>query len=140
MTATLDLWIQPRAESGHALVRVNYQTLVDVSWNAEEKPMAGRTLEEAFALENLIWCQDVARGELKLHIRGSADLTIEQLAERLHNRIKGSSFTKTDFALALLAQDPESWIVPHYVTEGLQWLEGEITTCLCHRSRQMLGL
>ncbi len=89
--------------------------------------MAGRTLEEAFALENLTWCQDAARSDLKLRVRGSGGLTAEQLAERLHNRIKGSNFNKTDFALALLAQDPATWSVPHYIADGLRWLEDEVT-------------
>ena len=89
--------------------------------------VAGRMLEEAFALENLVWCQDTARAELRLRIRGAADLTIDQIAERLHNRIKRSGFNKTDFALALLAQDPETWTVPSYIAEGLRWLEDEIT-------------
>jgi hypothetical protein len=45
----------------------------------------------------------------------------------LHCRIKSSSFNKTDFALALLAEDPAGWQVPGYIATGLQWLEGEIT-------------
>lgn len=126
LDATDDQRTQLRVEDGQALVRVTYQTLIDVDWNEEQRSIAGRTLEEAFALENLDWCQNEASRDLKLHIRDSADLTIEQLAEHLHNRIKGSSFNKTDFALALLAEDPESWTVPQYITEGLRWLENEI--------------
>ena len=121
---------QTRAENGNALVRITYQTVVDVTWSAEHQLMAGRTLEEALALENLVWCQDVARADLKLRIRGGDGLTIDQLAERLHKRIKGSGFNKTDFALALLAQDPQTWIVPRYIAEGLHWLADEITPTL----------
>jgi predicted ATP-dependent endonuclease of OLD family len=127
LNATLLQRTQLRAEDSHALVRVTYQTLIDVTWNMAQTAMAGRTLEEAFALENLAWCQDVARSDLKLRVRGSAGLTAEQLAERLHIRIKGSSFNKTDFALALLAQDPATWTVPRYIADGLRWLEDEVT-------------
>ena len=127
LDATPDQKTQSRTERGQALVRVTYQTVVDVTWDAVQKPVAGRMLEEAFALENLVWCQDTARAELRLRIRGAADLTIDQIAERLHNRIKRSGFNKTDFALALLAQDPETWTVPSYIAEGLRWLEDEIT-------------
>lgn len=127
LNATADQRTQPRPVDGYALVRVTYQTLVDITWNVGETEMAGRTLEEAFALENLAWCQDAARSDLKLRVRGSAGLTAEQLAERLHNRIKGSSFNKTDFALALLAQDPATWTVPYYIADGLRWLEDEVT-------------
>ena len=127
LDATPDQKTQSRTERGQALVRVTYQTVVDVTWDAVQKPVAGRMLEEAFALENLVWCQDTARAELRLRIRGAADSTIDQIAERLHNRIKRSGFNKTDFALALLAQDPETWTVPSYIAEGLRWLEDEIT-------------
>jgi hypothetical protein len=41
--------------------------------------------------------------------------------------VKGSGFKKTDFALALLTREPESWIVPAYITNGLKWLENAIT-------------
>ena len=89
--------------------------------------MTGRTLEEAFALENLAWCQNAVQADLKLRVRGNAALDVARLAERLHTRIKGSSFNKTDFALALLAQDPHAWTVPQYVINGLQWLQEEVT-------------
>jgi len=40
--------------------------------------------------------------------------------------VQAKSFSKTDFALALLAEDPSSWSVPTYIAEGLSWLETEI--------------
>ena len=58
--------------------------------------------------------------------RPKKDSPVVQMAERLHIRIKGSGFNKTDFALALLAQDPDAWVVPQYIIEGLHWLEREI--------------
>jgi hypothetical protein len=48
------------------------------------------------------------------------------LPSGLHRRVKSSSFKKTDFALALLAQDPDTWVVPTYITDGLRWLEQEV--------------
>lgn len=118
---------QPRTGNVGALVRVTYQTPIEVTWQGATASLTGRTLEEAFALENLVWCQDQERADLKLRIRGNAALVLDQLAERLHNRIKGTSFNKTDFALALLAQDPATWTVPSYIAHGLQWLQDEIT-------------
>lgn len=41
-------------------------------------------------------------------------------------RSSAKSFSKTDFALALLAEDPSNWSVPAYIAEGLSWLETEI--------------
>ncbi len=55
-----------RANDDDALVRVAYQCRPEVTWGEETRPLAGRTLEEAFALENLIWCQAKARKPLQL--------------------------------------------------------------------------
>lgn len=117
---------QLRTAEGDALVRVTYQTRIDVTWGDRTLSLAGRTLEEAFALENLTWCQSADQADLKLRIRGGAALSLENIAERLHRKISGSSFHKTDFALALLAQDPVSWSVPRYIAAGLHWLEREV--------------
>ena len=127
LAATPEERTQTRPEDGRALVRVVYQCEVESVWHDEVVRLTGRTLEEAFAIENLTWCQNADQADLKLRVRGSAALATAQLAERLHNRIKGSGFNKTDFALALLAQDPDAWNVPQYIVDGLQWLEGEIT-------------
>jgi predicted ATP-dependent endonuclease of OLD family len=118
---------QPRRPDCLALVRVTYQTRTDVTWNGATVALAGRTLEEAFALENLTWCQAADRKDLKLRIRGGAGLVPGEMATRLHKRINGSGFNKTDFALALLAEDPAAWVVPHYIASGLSWLEDEVT-------------
>ena len=127
LAATEEQRTQPRTAAGLALARVAYQTQVLVTWGGVIMAVTGRTLEEAFALENLTWCQHKDRKELKLQIRGSATLSVQEMAEKLHNKIKGSRFNKTDFALALLAQDPAAWTVPAYIAEGLCWLEREVT-------------
>lgn len=127
LQATPEQRTQARHQPGDALIRVTYQTAIDVTWAGQTMAMTGRTLEEAFALENLAHCQDSAWSELKLWVRGSAEMMPERLAERLHNRIKGTGFNKTDFALALLSQDPTTWQVPSYIGDGLRWLEQEIT-------------
>lgn len=118
--------IQSRTAYG-TLVRVAYQTAIDVAWKDETAVLAGRTLEEAFALENLVWSQDKDRKNLKLRIRGAAKLDLAAISGRLHRRIAGSSFHKTDFALALLEQNPSDWLVPRYIADGLRWLEREVT-------------
>jgi hypothetical protein len=58
-----------------------------------------------------------------LRIRRNDTKTLTQLFECIHKRIKRTDFKKTDFALALLGQDPRSWAVPRYIEEGLKWLE-----------------
>lgn len=118
--------IQARANENDALVRVAYQCQIDVTWGEETLPLAGRTLEEAFALENLKWCQDKMRKPLQLRIAKADEKNLTMLAERIHKRVQAKSFGKTDFALALLAEDPKNWLVPTYIAEGLRWLEAEI--------------
>jgi len=111
---------------GRDIVRVAYQTQVEVTWRGETSMMAGRTLEEAFVFENLDWCQELQHKDLKLRIPRNENLTLEEIANRLHKRIKGSSFKKTDFALALLSKNPEEWSVPDYMVQGFQWLQDEV--------------
>jgi hypothetical protein len=118
---------QHRAADGDALIRVTYRTRVEVTCGGRTIALAGRTLDEAFALENLAWCQAAARVDLKLRVRGGLNLTLEQIAERLHCKISSSNFHKTDFALALLAQDPRTWSVPQYIVSGIRWLAHQVT-------------
>lgn len=124
--ATAEQKIQARTDDNDALVRVAYQCRTDVSWGGETLALAGRTLEEAFALENLEWCQDKNRKPLQLRIAKADEKNLTTLAERIHKRVQAKSFSKTDFALALLAEEPSSWSVPTYIAEGLSWLETEI--------------
>ncbi|PVX83202.1 ATP-dependent nuclease [Paraburkholderia unamae] len=124
--ASAEQKIQARANDNDALVRVAYQCRTDVTWGGETLALAGRTLEEAFALENLEWCQHKDRKPLQLRIAKAGEKDLVTLAERIHKRVQAKSFSKTDFALALLAEDPGNWTVPAYIAEGLCWLETEI--------------
>ncbi|RXV65386.1 ATP-dependent endonuclease [Burkholderia stabilis] len=124
--ATDDQKTQARSANSEAIVRVAYQCRTNVTWAGETQALAGRTLEEAFALENLAWCQDIARKPLQLRIARPDNKDLTELTRRIHRRVQAKSFSKTDFALALLAEDPTQWSVPTYIAEGLRWLEGEI--------------
>ena len=107
--------------NGLGAVRVTYPCTVELNWNGKTANRAGRTLEAAFAYENLEWAQQYDNRDLKLRLRDPVD--VADLALRLHNKIRKDSFKKTDFALALLAKDPRAWTVPQYIAEGLRWLE-----------------
>ncbi|MBV9561158.1 MAG: AAA family ATPase, partial [Bradyrhizobium sp.] len=106
-----------------AHVRVVYQSSVDLTSNGETKAVVGRTLEEAFALENFAWSQAVERKALNLRFKGHAGQTVDQIALRVHKRVTSSNFKKTSFALGLLQQERDAWKVPRYIREGLEWLE-----------------
>lgn len=108
-------------EFGLGAIRVTYPCTVNLERNGEQLERAGRTLEVAFAFDNLEWTQEAANRELRLRVRAPQDLA--DLAQKLHNKVHSSGYKKTDFALALLAKDPTAWNVPQYIAEGLQWLE-----------------
>lgn len=115
------------AEGGNGFkVRVAYQVPTNVTWsNAETVSLCGRTLEEAFGLENATWCQATAQRHVGLKLRGNP-ATSNDLASGLHKRVSGKSFDKTKFALGVLTEHPENWTVPLYIKEGLLWLESEV--------------
>lgn len=134
LTASDQRKIQNREVNGYALVRVCYQTQVTVTNGEEDGLLTGRTLEEAFSFENLVWSQDIANKDLKIRVKSSDAPSLTVTAERLHKRIHGKNFKKTDFALALLTKNPESWTVPSYIREGLEWLQEEVTPTPAHVS------
>ncbi|QDU65815.1 hypothetical protein Pla86_08800 [Planctomycetes bacterium Pla86] len=106
-------------------VRVAYQKPAPVAWNGRNAELAGRTLEEAFGLENAVWCQRQEQKGLGLRLR-RAPASPETLAEGLHKRVSGDKFDKTRFALGVLSARPEDWQVPAYIRDGLIWLKDEI--------------
>lgn len=118
--------IQEKTQTNPA-VHVCYQSQVTVERESESLQLTGRTLEEAFAFENMKWSQDIANKDLKLRVKSSDTPNLALTTERLHKRIHGSNFKKTDFALALLTKDSSSWVVPSYIREGLEWLQTEVT-------------
>ncbi|WP_218164063.1 ATP-dependent endonuclease [Chitinophaga sancti] len=107
-------------------VLVTYQREILVKLNKDEAKIAGRTLEEAFALENTVWCQDIKRSHLGLRFKRQPT-TVLELAEKIHKRVKSTTFNKTSFALGVMAEDPKEWNVPTYIKQGLVWLAAQIT-------------
>ena len=121
--ATVDQKIFAPEGSGYS-VRVAYQVRTNVQWAGQESNLCGRTLEEAFGLENAEWCQAEARKSLGLRLR-PIPASPSELAERLHRRVKGKGFDKTRFALGVLTEDP-TWAVLLYIREGLVWLQNQV--------------
>ena len=46
--------------------------------------------------------------------------------EAIYERIKSSSFKKTNFALDVLSSE-QDWATPGYIADGLLWLENRLT-------------
>ncbi|MGC4989862.1 ATP-dependent nuclease [Nocardia salmonicida] len=100
-------------------LRVAYQTRVPVQWAGESVDVAGRTLEEAFALENIAWTQDKSKRALGLYVQVDPAAPFHQLHEKIFRRVRG--LDKTAFALNLLTEQDE-WTTPRYILDGLTWL------------------
>jgi predicted ATP-dependent endonuclease of OLD family len=109
-----------RRDGEPAHIRVAYETLQPAAWCGSSRQLAGRTFEEAFALQNLDWCQASEQKSLGLHISKANELDLAALHEKIYSRVKG--FDKTGFALGLIGADINAWSAPQYIVDGLQWL------------------
>ncbi|MDD2468923.1 MAG: hypothetical protein PHI97_33550 [Desulfobulbus sp.] len=96
---------------------VAFQGKIPVEEDGKSFLMIPRTIEEAFAFDNFTILR---KGELNLGVTLPEDL--EDAYTTIFERIKSSSFKKTDFALDVLASDTD-WVTPKYIEEGLHWLE-----------------
>lgn len=112
------------ADGSPGLVCVAYQTPRSVSWDEETGLRTGRTFEEAFALENLDWTQIGGGCQVGLAIDDAASLSLELLHQAIYEKVK--TLDKTSFALSVMASEDHQWTAPHYIVEGLNWLEGTL--------------
>ncbi|MFD8481837.1 ATP-dependent endonuclease [Kitasatospora sp. NPDC059673] len=105
-------------------IRVAYQTRRPTAWKADIAELAGRTLEEAFALENLSWTQERQRDAISLYIRGADQKTLHELHQAIFKRVR--NLDKTRFALGLIAEQDAGWKAPQYIIDGLVWLRDQL--------------
>ncbi|MEJ1161178.1 ATP-dependent nuclease [Prosthecomicrobium sp. N25] len=122
LAAEIEERVQAPTKDGGAHVMVTYQCPVKATWGTTTLELKSRTLEEAFAYENLSWCQKMENQSVGLRWKKSGTMTLGVLAAKIHARVKGESFNKTNFALGLLASTDASWVVPAYIRSGLDWL------------------
>lgn len=96
-----------------------FQKPTIVTCNKLKKEMHGRTFEEAFVYQNMQLFRDSKIGF-------GADLPDDQDFENEYNaifeRVRSSSFKKTEFALDV-ASVTVDWETPQYIADGLRWLE-----------------
>lgn len=81
--------------------------------------LIGRTLEEAFILENL---QLFQKGDLKINDPRISSAEHNDIHQAVYDFVDRSSFKKTEFALDV-ATNLEKWKVPKYIEDGLCWLD-----------------
>jgi putative ATP-dependent endonuclease of OLD family len=100
---------------------VAFQVGINVEESGNSLEMIPRTIEEAFAYDNFTLLRS---GELSTGIEVPVDL--EEAYQAIFERIKSTSFKKTDFALDVLASEV-GWKTPGYIAEGLHWLEQRLS-------------
>ena len=86
----------------------------------DEQYMHGRTFEECFIYENIKSFKD---DDIQCGITIVTDATLVQ--EDVYQRVKSSTFKKTDFALDM-ASTGIDWKTPTYIADGLKWLSGKL--------------
>ncbi|TCS35167.1 putative ATP-dependent endonuclease of OLD family [Paucimonas lemoignei] len=125
LAASCEQKTEKLGDSDMARVMVAYQTSTEVTWNDQHMLLCGRTLEEAFGLENAAWCQEATQRYVGLKLK-AVPASPNDLAIGLYKRVTGKHFDKTKFALAVLSSNPEHWSVPLYIKQGLIWLAAQI--------------
>lgn len=104
---------------------VSYQKKIEIEYGGAVHGFHGRTLEETFVYENHGL---FSSGALSIGKEIPADAT--EFHQVVWERIKSSTFKKTEFAMDVLAHEPNDdevpWAVPEYVAVGLRWLEGRV--------------
>jgi len=101
---------------------VTFQKPTDVA-GYDKTPMHGRTFEETFTYQNMQLFRDEKIKGIKIPTGGD----FEQEYEAVFERVKSSSFKKTEFALDV-ASSKADWVTPQYIAEGLCWLEKKMST------------
>lgn len=117
--------IQSPTNHTPAAVRVTYQRKVEIVWDNNKYIAVGRTLEEAFGLENADFCQSESGKPIGLKLRTKPS-SLNEFTEKIHNRVKSDKFNKTNFALGVLSSKSDDWVVPKYIEMGLKWLEKNV--------------
>ena len=100
---------------------VAFQKSILVYGHDLTNPMYGRTFEEAIIYHNM---QLVRENKIKLGIDFPTQKNFEEEYQAVFERVKSSSFKKTDFALDV-ASSTADWATPQYIADGLRWLEGK---------------
>ena len=100
---------------------VAFQKSIVVYGHDLTNPMYGRTFEEAIIYHNM---QLVRENKIKLGIDFPTQKNFEEEYQAVFERVKSSSFKKTDFALDV-ASSTADWATPQYIADGLRWLEGK---------------
>lgn len=100
---------------------IAYQKPTPTKSFGDGESMFGRTFEECFIYQNIDYFKS---GALKCGFDIPDDA--EEVRQTVFEKIKSSTFKKTDFALSIGVTDAE-WETPSYISSGLVWLKAKLT-------------
>ena len=114
-------------------VRFAYQVAIDARLNdVEPVSMLPSTFEDALVIENLdLFATMTGTGLLRKFAtavkEAAKESDLSTLAKNLYDAIEGRD--KAEFALEMLLsiEDAEAVVVPGYISDGLRWLESEVS-------------
>jgi len=99
---------------------IAFQYDIIVAEGGKQYTMRPRTLEEAFVYDNFSLLR-----EGKVTIGKAIPDDLNDAYQTVYDRIRASTFKKTDFAMSVLAGG-DVWQTPGYIAEGLGWLEAKL--------------
>ncbi|MDY0227074.1 MAG: AAA family ATPase [Desulfomicrobium apsheronum] len=121
-----------------SLVRAAYQYEIELKYNGEDVTAIPYTFEDALTLSNINIFKDkaAATGLIKKMADAVNKPTISEACKDLYGAL-GKNSKKAEMALELLyTTDPNQLEPPHYIAEGLSWMQD----ALRHRRQDYLIL
>lgn len=117
--------------SKDSLVRIAYQTKIEINTSKEKTEVFPYTFEDSLGFTNWNFFQkNNGNGFIKkLNNEFNSEGSINMIANNLFDYLKDNSRIKAPFALDLLfMEDPKKLKTPEYIKDGLKWLENKLTS------------
>lgn len=114
-----------------AKTRIAYQTPVKVLFSDNsEHEFIPTTFEDSLAYTNFSGFKSMkGNGLIKKFKDAFKTENAINIQQDVYNAVKSKSVDKAEFALDMIFnKDPQNIIIPVYITEGLEWLEGELSS------------
>ena len=110
-------------------IRIAYQTPLEIILNGQKQEALSRTFEDCFIYTNLDAIRDATVSDVgslfeKVQNALKSNITYSELSKLIFDEL-GKSNVKAEFALDLIYSiDPEMYVIPGYIKDGLDWLQG----------------
>lgn len=127
LDAVLD--VSSDAKVKDSVVRVAYQQEMEVELSGKKTAVIPYTFEDSLVLSNLEFFNalDSPKGLIKKLVEATSLPTPGEVCEAMFTALSANS-KKAEMALELLySAEPEKLAAPAYISEGLEWLKGQLS-------------